>query len=38
MTVDDDLVEVEDDDPHGGCIEPHIGPDGDYIDCDGRPV
>jgi hypothetical protein len=26
------------DDPHADCIQPHRGPDGDYHDCDGRPL
>ena len=28
----------EDDDPHGECFQPHLAPDGDYVDCDGRPL
>lgn len=28
----------EDDDPHAGCIEPHMRGDGELYDCDGRPV
>jgi hypothetical protein len=24
-------------DPHAGCYQPHLGPDG-YQDCDGRPL
>lgn len=30
--------EDEDDDPHGGCIEPHLRGDGELHDCDGRPL
>ena len=26
------------DDPHSDCIQPHRGADGDYHDCDGRPL
>lgn len=37
MTVDDDHDE-EDQDPHGGCIEPHLRGDGELYDCDGRPL
>lgn len=28
----------EDADPHAGCIEPHKGSAGEYVDCDGRPL
>ncbi|NIY64276.1 hypothetical protein SMALB_2234 [Streptomyces malaysiensis] len=23
---------------HAECIEPHRDPDGEYVDCDGRPL
>jgi hypothetical protein len=26
------------DDPHADCYQPHIGPDGEHYDCDGRPL
>ncbi len=34
-------AEADDEDEpfdHGGCYQPHRGPDGDYYDCDGRPL
>lgn len=26
------------DEGHADCIEPHRGSDGEYVDCDGRPL
>jgi hypothetical protein len=30
--------DIDPDDPHAGCSEPHRDSTGDYIDCDGRPI
>lgn len=27
-----------DDPDHDDCWQPHTGPDGEYHDCDGRPL
>jgi len=28
----------QDTDPHADCTEPHRGSDGEYVDCDGKPL
>ena len=30
--------EIDLDDAHAGCIEPHRDADGDYVDCTGTPL
>jgi hypothetical protein len=35
LMVDDPELDESD---HDGCWQPHVGPDGEYYDCDGQPL
>ena len=36
--ADEDDAEVRRQEAHSDCIEPHRNADGEYVDCDGRPI
>ena len=36
--ADPDENDEDVDDGHGDCWQPHIGADGEYVDCDGRAI
>lgn len=35
---DDDEDDPDDEADHDGCFQPHRDHNGEYIDCDGRPL